>query len=308
GRQPRGLRRDARDPPETAGPHDDPALPALREGEDRRREQDRLGRGKARRCGIQGRDPRRRRLREGSPGELRDRDPDAARARQAAGRRQRGARRRGCDLTDDLRRLLRRQAQAVTRSRLEAFSDGVIAILITIMVLELKVPSGARLADLSPGRGGFLTYGLSFIFLGIFWNNHHHMLHMVDRIDGRILWANLHLLFWLSLIPFATAWLGRTGITTVPTAIYGGVFLASALAWILLQAAIIALQGPDSKLKAAIQSDWKGKISIAAYAAAVVLAFYEPRISIALYVAVALLWLRPRPPLSSSPARGFSSP
>jgi uncharacterized membrane protein len=181
----------------------------------------------------------------------------------------------------------------VTRGRLEAFSDGVIAILITIMVLELKVPSGATLSALSEVRGVFLTYVLSFVFLGIYWTNHHHLLHMADRIDGRILWANLHLLFWLSLIPFATAWLGRAGIASMPTAIYGGIFLASAVAYTLLQASIIALQGPESKLKAAIQSDRKGKISLASYAAAIPMAFYEPRVSLGLYVFVALIWLVP---------------
>ena len=181
----------------------------------------------------------------------------------------------------------------MTRGRLEAFSDGVIAILITIMVLELKVPSGSTFAALSEVRGVFLTYVLSFVFLGIYWTNHHHLLHMVDRIDGRILWANLHLLFWLSLIPVATAWLGRTAIASVPTAVYGAIFLASAIAYILLQAAIIALQGPESKLKAAIQSDRKGKISMASYAAAIPIAFYEPRISLGLYVFVALIWLVP---------------
>ena len=181
----------------------------------------------------------------------------------------------------------------MNRGRLEAFSDGVIAILITIMVLELKVPSGASFASLAEVRPVFLSYVLSFVLLGIYWNNHHHMLHMVDRVDGRILWANLHLLFWLSLIPFATAWVGRTGAATAPTAIYGAVFLAAAIAYLLLQAAIIAHQGPESKLKAAIESDWKGKASLTCYTAGIVVAFYDPRISLAFYIIVALMWLVP---------------
>ena len=181
----------------------------------------------------------------------------------------------------------------MSKGRLELFSDAVFAIIITITVLELRAPEGPELTDLGRLWPTFAAYVLSFVLLGTYWANHHHLLQTAKTVDGRVLWANLHLLFWLSLIPFTTAWLGRTGILTVPTAVYGGVFLASALAWILLQAAIIALQGPQSKLKAAIQSDRKGKISLAAYVAAVILAFYDPRISIALYVAVALLWLVP---------------
>lgn len=181
----------------------------------------------------------------------------------------------------------------MTRSRLEAFSDGVIAILITVMVLEFKVPRGTDLAALAPLAPVFLVYTLSFVFLGIYWSNHHHMLHTVDRVNGKILWANLHLLFWLSLTPFVTAWMGENRAAPLPTAAYGAVLLLAAVAYTILQNAIIALQGPDSKLKEAIRDDWKGKLSMLAYVAAIPLAFAERSISIALYVAVALLWLVP---------------
>jgi uncharacterized membrane protein len=191
----------------------------------------------------------------------------------------------------------------MNRSRMEAFSDGVIAILITIMVLELKVPRGAGAADLQPLWPVFLSYVLSFVFLGIYWNNHHHMLHMAERINGKILWANLHLLFWLSLTPFVTAWMGENRAAPLPTAIYGVVLLCAAIAYTILQGTIIAMQGPDSKLRAAVSGDAKGKISIVCYVAAIPLAFFDRRISIALYVIVALIWLVPDPRIESKMAR-----
>jgi len=179
------------------------------------------------------------------------------------------------------------------RARLEAFSDGVIAILITIMVLELKVPHGADWQTLRPLTPVFLTYVLSFVFLGIYWNNHHHMLHTVQRIDGRILWANLHLLFWLSLVPFVTGWMGENHFAPVPTAVYGAVMLLSGVAYTILQAAIVAAHGPESTLAAAVGSDMKGKVSLALYALAIPLAFVNQWISDGIYVAVALLWFVP---------------
>ena len=178
-------------------------------------------------------------------------------------------------------------------ARLEAFSDGVIAILITIMVLELHVPHGVDLAALRPMVPVFLSYVLSFVFLGIYWSNHHHMLHTVERVNGGILWANLHLLFWLSLTPFATAWMGENGAAPLPTAVYGAVLLLAGVAYTILQNTIIASQGPESKLKAAVSRDAKGKLSVLGYASAIPLAFVDRRISIALYVAVALTWLVP---------------
>jgi uncharacterized membrane protein len=181
----------------------------------------------------------------------------------------------------------------VSSTRLEAFSDGVIAILITIMVLELKVPHGFDLAALRPLVPKLSSYALSFVFIGIYWNNHHHMLHLVERVDGRILWANLHLLFWLSLTPFATAWMGESLAAPVPTAAYGVVLLLAAVSYTILQAAIIAHQGPGSKLRAAVEGDVKRKLSMLAYLAAIPLAFVEQSISIALYVLVALIWLVP---------------
>ncbi|HEU4391718.1 MAG TPA: TMEM175 family protein [Blastocatellia bacterium] len=179
------------------------------------------------------------------------------------------------------------------KSRLEAFSDGVIAILITIMVLELKVPHGADLEALRPLLPVVLSYVLSFVLLGIYWNNHHHMLHMADRINGKILWANLHLLFWLSLIPFVTGWMGETHLASLPTACYGAVFLLAALAYLTLQRAIIASQGVGSKLAAAVGQDRKGKFSALTYVVAIAVAFIRPSISIALYVLVACVWLVP---------------
>ena len=188
----------------------------------------------------------------------------------------------------------------MSKTRLEAFSDGVVAILITIMVLELKVPHGADWASLRPLLPVFSTYVLSYVFLGIYWNNHHHLLHTADKINGKILWANLHLLFWLSLVPFATGWMGENHFTPLPTAVYGGVLLLAAIAYTILQFAIMEHQGPESKLKAAVGRDRKGKLSMALYLLAVPLAFVQPAISGAIYVLVALIWLVPDRRLESS--------
>ena len=181
----------------------------------------------------------------------------------------------------------------MTKGRLEAFSDAVIAIAITIMVLELKVPHGADWESLRPVFPKFLTYLLSFTFLGIYWNNHHHMLHAAERINGKILWANLHLLFWLSLVPFSTGWWGETSFAPLPTAVYGVILLLAALAYTMLQGAIVAHHGRDSKLGTAVGKDMKGKLSLACYAAGIPLAFVHPTIATGLYVFVACLWLVP---------------
>ncbi|HVG34090.1 MAG TPA: TMEM175 family protein [Pyrinomonadaceae bacterium] len=179
------------------------------------------------------------------------------------------------------------------KGRLEAFSDGVIAIILTIMVLELKIPHGADWESLRPLVPVFLTYVLSFVYLGIYWNNHHHMLYMTDRINGKILWANMHLLFWLSLIPFTTGWMGENHFASLPTAVYGAVLLASAIAYTILQNLIIAEQGADSKLKAAIDKDIKGKLSPLFYVLGILLAFVNQWVSDGLYMLVALMWLIP---------------
>jgi TMEM175 potassium channel family protein len=181
----------------------------------------------------------------------------------------------------------------MSKSRLEAFSDGVIAIIITIMVLELSIPHGADWQALAPLLPVFLTYVLSFIFLGIYWNNHHHMLHAATRVNGAILWANLHLLFWLSLVPFVTGWMGENHFAPLPTAVYGVVLLSAAIAYTILQHAILAEEGPDSRLGTALEGDGKEKLSLALYVAAVPLAFVRPWIADVLYVSVALLWLVP---------------
>ena len=181
----------------------------------------------------------------------------------------------------------------MSKGRLEAFSDGVFAILITIMVLELKVPHGGELAALAPLVPVFLTYVLSFVILGIYWNNHHHLLHATSRIGGGILWANLHLLFWLSLFPFVTGWMGENHFAPLPTAVYGAVMLAAAIAYFVLQRTIIVEQGPGSRLAAAVGKDVKGKVSTLLYAAAIPLAFVNQWISDALFVVVALIWLVP---------------
>jgi uncharacterized membrane protein len=179
------------------------------------------------------------------------------------------------------------------KNRLEAFSDGVLAIIITIMVLELRVPAGSDIAVLKPLLPVFLTYALSFIYLGIYWNNHHHLLKAAGRVNGAMMWANLHLLFWLSLFPFVTGWMGENHFTTVPTAVYGTVLLLAAIAYYILQSVIIAGQGCDSKLAAAIGRDFKGKLSPVLYAIAVAAALFQPWISCGIYVLVALLWLIP---------------
>lgn len=179
------------------------------------------------------------------------------------------------------------------KDRLEAFSDGVIAILITILVLELKIPHGADWESLRPLIPVFLTYVLSFIYIGIYWNNHHHMLYATHRINGKILWANMHLLFWLSLVPFTTGWMGENHFAPLPTAVYGAVLLLAAIAYYILQKLIIAQQGPNSKLKAAVGRDIKGKISPLFYLLAIPMAFVNQWVSDGLYVLVALMWLIP---------------
>ena len=179
------------------------------------------------------------------------------------------------------------------KNRLEAFSDGVLAIIITIMVLELKAPRDDRLTALLGLTPVFGSYVLSFIYVGIYWNNHHHLLHTVHRVSGGILWANLHLLFWLSLFPFATAWMGDSRAAPAPTAFYGAVLFCAGIAYYLLQRAIIAPEGRASILASAIGRDWKGKLSPLFYVAAIPLAYVSPWISNALYVTVALIWLVP---------------
>ncbi|HEY4319951.1 MAG TPA: TMEM175 family protein [Gemmatimonadales bacterium] len=189
------------------------------------------------------------------------------------------------------------------KTRMEAFSDGVIAILITIMVLELKVPAGHDWPALHAVIPTLALYLLSFVLVGIYWNNHHHMLHAATRINGKILWANLHLLFWLSLVPFATTWMGDTGSAALPTAMYGVVLLCCALAFTLLQTLIIADEGPTSKLATAVQRDFKGKISIVFYLVAIPTAFVNHWIADACFVCVALLWLAPDPRIERVIAR-----
>ncbi|HEX6764250.1 MAG TPA: TMEM175 family protein [Polyangiaceae bacterium] len=179
------------------------------------------------------------------------------------------------------------------KTRLEAFSDGVLAIIITIMVLELKAPHAATLEGLVPLLPVFASYVLSFVYVGIYWNNHHHMLHTVHRVTGSVLWANLHLLFWLSLIPFATAWMGENHFAATPAVAYGLVLLMSAIAYYVLQQRIIASQGSDSLLAKAVGSDWKGKASPLFYLVAIAAAPLSSWISVALYVIAALIWLVP---------------
>ena len=181
----------------------------------------------------------------------------------------------------------------MTKGRLEAFSDGVIAIIITIMVLEMKVPHGSSLDELRPLLPVFLSYVLSFLYVGIYWNNHHHMLHTGTTVTGAMLWANLHLLFWLSLFPFTAGWMGENHFAAVPTALYGLVLLMAAIAYYLLQLAIIRAQGPGSILKKAIGRDWKGKLSPVLYILAIVAALRFPWVSHTIYVAAALIWLIP---------------
>jgi len=181
----------------------------------------------------------------------------------------------------------------MTSTRLEAFSDGVMAIIITIMVLELRAPHSADWASLQPVVPVFVSYVLSFVYVGIYWNNHHHMLHVTRRVNGTILWANLHLLFWLSLVPFVTAWMGENHFAPVPTAAYGVVLLLAAIAYWLLQRAILSHEGPDSVLAEAIGADRKGKLSPVIYLIAIAATQIDPWISESLYVAVALIWLIP---------------
>ncbi|MGZ9712009.1 TMEM175 family protein [Glaciimonas sp. GNP009] len=179
------------------------------------------------------------------------------------------------------------------KNRLEAFSDGVIAIIITIMVLEMKVPHGDDLASLRLIYPVFFSYILSFVYTGIYWNNHHHMLHAVQKISGPVLWANLHLLFWLSLIPFATGWMGENHFSEVPTALYGVVLLMAGIAYYILSRSLIKLHGKDSPLSKAIGSDTKGKLSVVGYAIAIPLSFANRWVALALYVLVAIMWLIP---------------
>jgi uncharacterized membrane protein len=179
------------------------------------------------------------------------------------------------------------------KGRLEAFSDAVIAIIMTIMVLELKMPHGGEVAALKPLWPVFTSYVLSFVFLGIYWNNHHHLLQAVRHVDGRVLWANMHLLFWLSLVPAVTDWMGATHFAAWPVALYGAVLLLCGAAYYVLERALVTRHGQDSALARAVGSDAKGQVSVALYAAAVGLAFVEPKISCALYVVVAVMWLIP---------------
>ena len=178
-------------------------------------------------------------------------------------------------------------------TRLEAFSDGVIAIIITIMVLELKTPAGHDWSSLRPLAPGFAAYVLSFIFVGIYWNNHHHMLHVSERVSGSVLWANLHLLFWLSLIPFTTAWMGESHVAALPTALYGFVLMMAGMAYYVLKTTLITAQGPRSRLELALGSDVKGKLSVVIYPVGMAMALVSPWISVTLYTLVALMWLVP---------------
>ena len=181
----------------------------------------------------------------------------------------------------------------VSKTRLEAFSDGVIAILITILVLELKIPHADTLEGLRPMLPVLACYAMSFVYLGIYWTNHHHLLHTVDHVNGRILWTNLHLLFWLSLVPFATGWMGENHFGPVPTAVYGGILLMAAIAFTVLLRTIVASQGARSQLRAAVGRDRKGKISLVLYCVAIAATFFERWISVGIYVLVAMIWFVP---------------
>ena len=182
---------------------------------------------------------------------------------------------------------------SMSKGRLEAFSDGVIAIIITIMVLDLHAPRDASLAALRPAIPTFFGYALSFVFVGIYWNNHHHLLHATQRVNGATLWANLHLLFWLSLVPFATGWMGQNHFAAVPVAAYGSVLLLAAIAFTILAKALIACNGADSPIAVAIGSDRKGKTSIAIYVLAIICARSNPWLSVAMYMLVAVIWFVP---------------
>jgi uncharacterized membrane protein len=192
-----------------------------------------------------------------------------------------------------LQRSLSGYHAAMSRNRLEAFSDGVIAILITIMVLELTIPHHDRLADLWDLRYVFLSYVLSFVYLAIYWNNHHHVLYLTDRVTGGVLWANINLLFWLSLIPFGTAWMGENGFTSTPTAVYGFILLMAAIAYYILERVIIRSQGPESLLAQAVGSDRKGQVSLVLYLAAIPIALFAPWASLVIFWIVAAIWLVP---------------
>jgi uncharacterized membrane protein len=183
----------------------------------------------------------------------------------------------------------------MTKGRLESFSDNVMSVIITLTVLDLKIPYTGDWKALEPVVPVFLTYLLSFTFVGIYWNNHHHMLHAANRINGKILWANLHLLFWLSLIPFVTGWMGGNHFQPLPTALYGIVMMLVALAYFVVQQAILEEEGPASKLAAALGRDVKGKLTPVLYAVAIALTFFDSRISLGIYIAVALMWLVPNP-------------
>jgi len=192
----------------------------------------------------------------------------------------------------------------MNKGRLEAFSDGVIAILITIMVLELKVPHGADLTVLRPLIPAFLSYVLSFVFLGIYWNNHHHLLQAVSHVNGRILWANMHLLFWLSLVPMVTGWMGNSRFAAWPVALYGVVLLFAALAYFILSRALIAHHGRESVLASAVGRDFKGKVSLAFYAVAIPVSFASAWVACGLYVIVAIMWLIPDRRIEQALTRG----
>ncbi len=187
----------------------------------------------------------------------------------------------------------RRETHSMSTDRLEAFSDGVIAIIITIMVLEFKVPHGADWHALQSLSGVAISYVLSFIYIGIYWNNHHHMMHAVEKINGATLWANLHLLFWLSLVPFTTGWMGENSFATLPVAVYGANLMMCGVAYAILVRALMRAEGPDSIIARAFRSDFKGKVSVLLYCVAIPLAFVNRWLALAVYVAVALIWFVP---------------
>jgi uncharacterized membrane protein len=186
------------------------------------------------------------------------------------------------------------------KSRVEAFSDGVIAIIITIMVLELKIPHGTQLTDLAPLLPVFISYVLSFIFIGIYWNNHHHLFQAVESVNGKILWSNLYLLFWLSLIPFTTGWMGEHQFEAVPVFLYGVTLLGAASGYFILSLALLSHHGKDSKIAKALGSDFKARVSLAIYGIALALAYWHPRIAYTLYAVVAAIWLVPDPRIEKS--------
>jgi uncharacterized membrane protein len=181
----------------------------------------------------------------------------------------------------------------MTKNRLEAFSDGVLAVIITIMVLEMKSPHGAEPGDLKPLVPVFLSYVLSFVYIGIYWNNHHHLLHAIERVNGATLWANLHLLFWLSLVPFTTAWMGENHFESWPVAVYGLVLMLAGIAYVILARVLMRLHGPEAMITRSLGADWKGKLSVMGYLVAVPLAFLRPWMAGVLYALVALVWLVP---------------